>query len=512
MLPELPLYDAFKRIQKRPGRLMTVLFIVLFVLILTSSFIWFETSNKYIPFTEKFFKNFGRTFSYAMMVIQFFVLSLLGTGAVELRIRMDTTNDIISFHKLTPLSSHNLIWGYILGPTFELYIVWLIFFIFGFLGIFLREIPFHKYLFSSFLIFISSIFFHICAVMDGLNKSLTSGRRTIGLPGLIIWGGLIFYKSDIGFLTPIPSLLYILAKNIKTSHYSFLSNIHTPSFNVPFFYFYLPPFVYSFILWILFGIIFYFSCKRRIILSKEEEIFSKKEIVFLLSIICFLIIGRIIGILNLNPDYFLQDEHSETIAEFYIILSRILIFFSSLILLSMSIPRRLEFIHQFVRNNKGEKIFWWENASSLMTNLLILTISITSILIIDIYISLTRLMNMQDYWLKSILRILIFVSTMFFFNFIIEGCRLRFEKKADNISGLIIIFWFLLIPIVYIIYALNVEKPKLFLMGLSPLPFLIGDIKIKGPSLLCLSITNIILLFTFLFWKKSKYNFEKKYG
>lgn len=261
---------------------------------------------------------------------------------------------------------------------------------------------------------------------------------------------------------------------------------------------------------------FYFSSKRRI-LYEENPFFSKKESIFLLCIICFLVIGRIIGILNLNPDYFLPLEKSpsETKAEFYILMSKIIILFSSIILLFITFPKRLDLIRQFIRRKKGEKIFWWENNnSSLIANFFILIISVLSIFIIDIYVYLTGLL--ENYWLENILRILIFISSMLFFNFLIEGCRLKFEKGADNISILIIVFWFILIPAIYIIYALNVENPKLLFMSFSPLPFLIftgkPTVEIRNSAILCLMITNIILFLTILLWKKAKIDFGEKYG
>lgn len=514
MLLELPLYNAFKRIQLRPTRFITTLVLTLFVLIFITFILWFDTYQKYPLYTEIFFKNFGRNFSYIMIILQFLTLTLLGTATVESRVRLDTTSGIISFHKLTPLSPHNLIWGYILGSTFEIYISWSIFFIFGFLGVPLKGIPFYKYLFSSFLIVLSSIFFHIFALMNSLGRPLIYAGRGSILSSSFFFVIIIisfFHKLDIGFLTPFPSLFGILQEKNRI----FLNSYYS-IFNVPFFYFYIPPFAYSLILWISFGSIFYFSSKRRII-YEENPFFSKKESIFLLCIICFLVIGRITGILNLNPDFsFVEKSPSiETKAEFYIFLSKIIILFSSIILLLMTFPRRLDLIRQFIRKKRGEKIFWWENeASSLIINFLILIISVFSIFIIDTYVSLTGLL--KSCWLENILRILIFISSMLFFNFLIEGCRLKFEKGADNISGLIIVFWFLLIPVSYIIYALNVENPKLLFMSFSPLPFLIftgkPSAEIRNSAFLCLIITNLILFLTFLFWKKAKIDFGEKYG
>jgi len=512
MLPEIPLYDALKRTQTRPLRFFSLIFTELFLIMIIFFINWFNTGQSYPYFTQIFFKNFGKYFSFCIIGALYLILGIIGTSAVETRITRDRISGIISFHRLTPLNPDNLIWGYILGSTFELYVAFFIAFLFGLIGVFTGGISFSKYIISTLMIFFSSIFFQINSARSGLSKPLSyklGVRTSAGFASTLpIFFSFINFL-DFWFFSPIPSIIYLFNKK----------SLGFYSTGIPFLYFYISPFTYSFILWILFGTIFYF-CSRRKIISEEGPIFTKREAIVILFIISFLLTGRIMGILNLHPEYFISPKKGIEDVSLFISLIITILIFSSFVLLSFTFPRRLDFIHKFVRKKKGDKILWYEDdASSLTTTFIISLIFIFYFIILHLFCYLS---GIKIDWFGTIMKLFIFIPSLFFLTFIIEGCRMRFEKGGDNISGLIIFFWFFVIPFIFIIYALNVEKAKIYLMGLSPLPFFIPyDIygkelkvfsEIKKAILVSFIFTNIVLFFTFLFWKRAKLIFIRKYS
>ena len=245
MLPEIPLYDALKRTQTRPVRFFSIIFTELFLIIIIFFINWFYTGQSYPYYTQIFFKNFGKYFSYCMLGVLYLILGIFGTFAVETRVTKDRIYGIISFHRLTPLSADNLIWGYILGSTFELYVAFLIAFLFGLIGVFTGGISFLKYIISSLMIFFSSIFFQINSVRSGLSKPLSYKLGVRGTVGFASFLPIIFSSVnflDLWFFSPVPSIIYLFNKKY----------LYFYSTGIPFCYFYISPFTYSFIYNILF--------------------------------------------------------------------------------------------------------------------------------------------------------------------------------------------------------------------------------------------------------------------
>ena len=160
-------------------------------------------------------------------------------------------------------------------------------------------------------------------------------------------------------------------------------------------------------------------------------------------------------------------------------LVQIILTVSPVILTALIIPRRLLLRRNLARIMEGKyRVRWWDDAASSLPIALMVTLSaIVMQLIVCLW---AQDSEMVTDWISTFLRFMTLIALMVFISGIVEGCRLRFQRNADLISGIICGIWWLLPPVIFGAYVIKVGEPKLYMLGLSPVAALLaGHINVK---------------------------------
>lgn len=196
---ENPIFRRYTRSQLRP--VSTSIWAVTVLVFVTFTFLAIYVGSRNLGQQDNI--QAARWAFRAILLIQGFLLMLLGTGATTLAYVREADEKMVEYQRLTPMSPMAKLLGYLFGPPIRAYLLFLITVPFAIFCIVVGKIPLIAIFEIYVTFFVSVILYHLTGLLAGtlLKRRLLAGVLSMGLvfginfvlPGILARSGYTFF-------------------------------------------------------------------------------------------------------------------------------------------------------------------------------------------------------------------------------------------------------------------------------------------------------------------------------
>ena len=453
-----------------------------------------------------------------MLIAQAIILLFAGIGSVAAQLGEEKESGLLDYHRMTPMTPAAKIIGYLFGLPCREYLLFFLTVPFSMVATIFGKLPIGKVLLLYTILFCLVIAYHLTAMVAGMLAKRP--RRASWLARVSV---LMLYISlhavsqaglhIFGHITFIPSLFSLFKDELSETHWFRNEDFAEIWESVPFFFWDLPPALFTFFILGLMMVICVFVLLRK---WKKDTYhpFTKKFAIGLFITIQFLIVGSFVPLIvedNGLPNFrFISSEYTLASIHFIYILISVGI---CILLLHIITPNQhtLKNGLRRVRKSNMRKVpFNWDAASSLPSCIAFLLVIFVG------YIYLINMgkthMALEDFDPTSLY---IPLGLAFLMILYIQSSRTMWQSAG--FFGFLALFW--LVPLLcgMTISAFSSEEDPFFLLGIPnpimaiyhcftpPFEAIEEGGSHKTLSIICHGSVAVIFLVKAINWRKKIY-------
>ena len=233
--------------------------------------------------------------------VQAFILLFIGTGTVAGNFAEEKESGLIDYHRMTPMSPAAKIIGFLLGLPCREYLMAIVTLPFTLITVFGGKLPLPKVLLVYAILLCLALTYHLTAMASGMlakKPRMASWFSRILVILLYTFLPVISHigLSVFGYVTFLPTLYGLFQVELKGS-FMFQGNDQVEFFEVvPFYFWQLPPVLFTFLILGLMMSVFAFMLLRK--WQKDTyHPFTKRFAIGVFAVIQILVLGSLIPIL-----------------------------------------------------------------------------------------------------------------------------------------------------------------------------------------------------------------------
>lgn len=233
--------------------------------------------------------------------VQAFILLFVGTGTVAGNFAEEKESGLIDYHRMTPMSPSAKIIGFVLGLPCREYLMAIMTLPFTLIAVFGGKLPLPKILLVYVILFCLTLTYHLTAMAAGMlakKPRMASWFSRILVILLYTFLPAISHigLSVFGYVTFLPTLYGLFQVELKDS-FMFQGNDQVEFFEVvPFYFWKLPPVLFTFLILGLMMTVFAFMLLRK--WQKDTyHPFTKSFAIGIFAVVQILVVGSLIPML-----------------------------------------------------------------------------------------------------------------------------------------------------------------------------------------------------------------------
>ena len=236
-----------------------------------------------------------------MLIAQGIILLFVGIGSVAGQLGEEKESGLLDYHRMTPMSPAAKIIGYLFGLPCREYLLFLLTVPFSFIATVFGKLPIGKVLLLYAILICLTITYHLTAMVAGMLAKRP--RRASWFARVMVLMLYIFLPAAsqaglhiFGHITIIPTLFSLFKEELKDSSMFRDEDFAEIWETVSFYYWDLPPALFSFVILGLMMTMFTFILLRK---WKKDTYhpFTKKFSIGVFLIVQFLVVGSFVPIL-----------------------------------------------------------------------------------------------------------------------------------------------------------------------------------------------------------------------
>ncbi|GEM_PF-1568930 len=401
--------------------------------------------------------------------VQAFILLFVGTGTVAGNFAEEKESGLIDYHRMTPMSPAAKIVGFVLGLPCREYLMAMLTLPFTLIAVLGGKLPLPKVVLVYVILLCLALTYHLTAMASGMlakKPRMASWFSRILVILLYTFLPVISHigLSVFGYVTFLPTLYGLFQIELKDT-FMFRGNEQVQFFEVvPFYFWKLPPVLFTFLILGLMMSVFAFMLLRK--WQKDTyHPFTKRFAIGVFAVIQILVIGSLIPIL-------LGEQRSDIVnwmspSEIYGMVQFLHLLISlgiSILLIHLITPTRhtLQNGLRRARKHKLSKIpFNWDSASSFPACSSFIAMGILFCLVLQ-YIARTELnLSPKNFALPRIILPLVLFSSMMLY---LQASRTLWSKAGY--FGFLALFW--LVPLLcgMTLSAFDGDEDPLIFLGI----------------------------------------------